>query len=106
MVQSTVDKDLLLVTCVSTLNTQVMGELAASLEGAVRVATAVIGAVALALTLSMLVGSMAALHAKVVSELASGLEGAIGVTLEVVSTQTKPQAAYDYLRRCRRCRRR
>ena len=66
------------------LSPQVVGELAASLEGAVRVTTVVISATALALT--VLVGSMAALHAEVVSELASGLESAIGVTLEVVST--------------------
>lgn len=78
----------------SALNTQVVGELAASLEGAVRVATIVVSAAALALTFRVLVGSMTALHAEVMSELASGLEGAIRITLEVVSARTKSQATY------------
>lgn len=71
---------------VPALNTQVVGELAASLEGAVRVTAVIVGAASLTLTLTVLVASMAALDAEVVSELASGLEGAIGVALKAVST--------------------
>jgi hypothetical protein len=74
---------------VSTSDAQVVGKLAASLKGAVRVATVVVGAATLALTLTLLVGSMSALDAEVVSELASSLESAIWVTLEMVSVRTK-----------------
>jgi hypothetical protein len=82
---------------VSALNTQIVGELAAGLEGTVRVATVVTGAAAL---LTVLVRSMTALDAEIMSELASGLEGAIGVALEVVSTRRRPQIGFNYLHRC------
>lgn len=68
----------------STLNTQVVGELAAGLEGTVRVTTVVLDAAALVL-LTMLMRRMTAFDAEVMSELASRLEGAIGVALDIIS---------------------
>lgn len=61
----------------ATLHTQVVSELAACLERAIRVSTI------LPSLLAMLVGSMATFDAEVVSELAAGLESAIRVALEI-----------------------
>lgn len=63
----------------ASLHAQVVGKLAASLEGTIGVATVICS------LMSMLVRSMTALDTEIVSELAAGLEGAIGVALEVVS---------------------
>lgn len=62
----------------SALHAQVVSELAASLEGTIRVATVVSSLLSL---MTMLVRSMTTLHTKIVSELASSLESAIGVAL-------------------------
>lgn len=64
----------------SALHTQIMSQLATSLEGTIRVASVVFRTCALAM-----IRRMSALHSEIMGKLASSLEGTIRVTLEVVS---------------------
>lgn len=76
---------LLLVSCMTALDTEVVSELAAGFEGTIRVAAVVVGTAALSLI--VLVRCMTPDDTKVVSKLAPRLEGTVGVTLQAVSNE-------------------